>query len=424
MNEAVETLAGFRRRLTMRVAVAGVLASMLAGVAAFFIETERLDETLVDQAAIEANNLGPMVAAAASREEVDAVLRDFLVTHGATSRDFFVVAELYDNARKGIGEAALPDFGYVEDSFDRSDHQFPAPGNTWYKKTVIRGGPFLQVMVPLKGRDGSPQGWFEGIYRLSPATLEGIRTDILQITALVVGAVLLTALILHPLMASLQGHVVKTAQDLLRANIDTLKVLGSAIAKRDSDTNAHNFRVTIYAVRIAEAMGLSDGAIRSLIKGSFLHDVGKIAIPDAILLKPGKLDDAEYAEMKTHVAHGLDIIAASNWLKDAAEVVGGHHEKVDGSGYPMGRSGDDIPLGARIFAVADVFDALTSERPYKRAMTVERTLAILEEGRGTHFDGFVLNAFNGIAERTYAEVTDEEDVEVVSAKMLRRYFTV
>lgn len=426
MNEAVETLAGFHRRLTLRLAVAGVLASLLAGVAAFFIETERLDETLVDQAAIEAHNLGPMVAPNAGRGEIDALLSEFLMTHTATSRDFFVVAELYDNSRKGIGEAALPDFGYVEDSFDRSDHQFPPPGNTWYKKTVIRGGPFLQVMVALKGRDGSPQGWFEGIYRLSPSTLEGIRTDILQITALVVGAVLLTALILHPLMASLQGHVVKTAQDLLRANIDTLKVLGSAIAKRDSDTNAHNFRVTVYAVRIAEAMELSDGAIRSLIKGAFLHDVGKIAIPDAILLKPGKLDDAEYMEMKTHVAHGLDIIAASNWLKDAAEVVGGHHEKVDGSGYPNSSSGDAIPLGARIFAVADVFDALTSERPYKKPMTVERTLAILEEGRDTHFDGLVLDRFREIVERVHSEVAalDDAAVERLAETVIGRYFVI
>lgn len=227
-------------------------------------------------------------------------------------------------------------------------------------------------------------------------------------------------------MASLQGHVLKTAQDLLRANIDTLKVLGSAIAKRDSDTNAHNFRVTVYAVRIAEAMGLSDGAIRSLIKGSFLHDVGKIAIPDAILLKPAKLDDAEYAEMRTHVIHGLDIIAASGWLEDAANVVGGHHEKVDGSGYPQGRAGDSIPLGARIFAVADVFDALTSERPYKKPMTVERTLAILEEGRGSHFDGEVLNAFRGIVGGIHSEVAplSDSELEHLADAIIRRHFKI
>jgi HD-GYP domain-containing protein (c-di-GMP phosphodiesterase class II) len=281
-------------------------------------------------------------------------------------------------------------------------------------------------MVPLAGADGKAVGWFEGIYRLSPETLNGVQTDIMRILALTMGTVLMTVIALYPLMSSLQGHIVAAARELLRANIDTLKVLGNAIAKRDSDTNAHNYRVTIYAVRIAEAMGLSEAAVRSLIKGSFLHDVGKIAIPDAILLKPGKLDDGEFSEMKTHVVHGLDIIAASGWLKDAADVVGGHHEKVDGTGYPHGIGGDGIPLAARIFAIADVFDALTSERPYKKPMPVDRTMAILEEGRGRHFDARVLDAFRTIMPQVHDEVGRRGDgeVEAVAGELLGRYFRV
>ncbi|MBF0392276.1 MAG: HD-GYP domain-containing protein, partial [Alphaproteobacteria bacterium] len=267
-------------------------------------------------------------------------------------------------------------------------------------------------------------GWFEGVYRLAPESVDAIRADIARITALVVGAVLLTALALHPVMASLQKNVLATAHDLLRANIDTLQVLGGAIAKRDSDTSAHNFRVTIYAVRIGEAMGLDDGAIRRVIKGSFLHDVGKIAIRDSILLKPGKLTAEEFAEMRTHVAHGLDIIAANTWLRDAREIVGGHHEKVDGTGYPLGLAGDDIPLAARIFAVADVFDALTSQRPYKAAMPDEEALTILEEGRGKHFDTAVLDAFGGILADIRAELSSAGDVEMLADRILARYFTV
>lgn len=422
--ESVALLSGFRRQLTVRLAIVGVLTSLLAGVAAYFIETERLDDTLVDQAALEARNLGTLIPEVAGPTDFTPLLRDFLAAHAATSRDFFVVAEIYDPGRVAISEATVPAYAYVEEKFDRKDHRFPPLGSTWYKKSFIDGAPFLQVMVPLAGGDGRAIGWFEGIYRLSPETVDGIRMDIAQITALVVGAVLLTAMVLHPLMTSLQGRVLGTAQDLVHANIATLKVLGSAIAKRDSDTNAHNFRVTIYAVRIAEAMGLDQAAIRRLIKGAFLHDVGKIAIADAILLKPGRLTAEEFTEMKTHVAHGLDIVSANAWLHDAMDVVGGHHEKVDGSGYPRGLAGGDIPLAARIFAVADVFDALTSERPYKTAMAVDTALAILEDGRGTHFDGTVLDAFNGIVARTHIEVMEEEDVEVVAEKMLRRYFTV
>jgi HD-GYP domain-containing protein (c-di-GMP phosphodiesterase class II) len=425
-NETVDVLTGFRRRLISRLIAAGLLASMLAGVAAYFIETERLDETLVDQAALEARTLSAALNLNGGETGNDDKLKAFLQEHSSTSRDFFVLAEVYDIKHQSAGEAALPHYDFIDPFFNRTRHPFPELGSSWYTKSVINGSPYLQVMVPLSGADGRLNGWFEGIYRLSPETLEAIQTDIIQIIALVAGAVLLTAGVLYPLMNSLQGHIVATAKDLLRSNIDTLKVLGSAIAKRDSDTHAHNFRVTVYAVRIAQAMGLEDGAIRSLIKGSFLHDVGKIAVPDAILLKPGKLDETEFAEMKTHVVHGLDIIAASNWLKDAADVVGSHHEKVDGSGYPQGLAKDTVPLAARIFAVADVFDALTSERPYKKPMTPDMTMAILEEGRGRHFDGAVLDAFTSLMPHIHDDVARRSDAEVeaLTETLLGRYFRV
>jgi HD-GYP domain-containing protein (c-di-GMP phosphodiesterase class II) len=424
--EIAEVLSGFRRRLVLRLLMVGVLASALAGASAYFIETERLEETLVDQAALEARALVSVLNVTADRAAPQRKLKDFLEDHAVTSRDFFVLAEMYDGSLRSVGEASLPDFSFVESHFERDRQSFPELGDTWYNKAVIEGSTYLQVMVPLAGGDDKAVGWFEGIYRLSPETLGAVETDIMRILALTVGAVLMTAAVLYPLMASLQGHIVAAARELLRANIDTLKVLGNAIAKRDSDTNAHNYRVTIYAVRIAEAMGLSESAIRSLIKGSFLHDVGKIAIPDAILLKPGKLDDCEFSEMKTHVIHGLDIIAASAWLKDAADVVGGHHEKIDGTGYPHGIGGDGIPLAARIFAVADVFDALTSERPYKKPMPVDRTMAILEEGLGRHFDARVLEAFRSIMPKVHDEVARRGDgeVEAVAGELLGRYFRV
>jgi HD-GYP domain-containing protein (c-di-GMP phosphodiesterase class II) len=173
-------------------------------------------------------------------------------------------------------------------------------------------------------------------------------------------------------------------------------------------------------------MGLKESAIRSLIKGAFLHDVGKIAVPDSILLKPGKLDDAEFTEMKTHVAHGLDIISASAWLVDAAEVVGGHHEKVDGSGYPRGVGGQSVPLAARIFAVADVYDALTSQRPYKAPMPLDKAMAILEAGRDRHFDGRILDTFRDIMPRIHAEIAQGGDhhAESLADAILSQYFRI
>ena len=176
-------------------------------------------------------------------------------------------------------------------------------------------------------------------------------------------------------------------------------MLGSAIAKRDSDTDAHNYRVTFYSVRLAEAIGLDEPKIRSLIKGAFLHDVGKIAIRDATLLKPGRLNTEEFTEMQSHVQHGLEIVENAGWLADAGQVIG----------YPNGLAGEAIPITARIFAIADVFDALTSARPYKEAIPPDQSLAILREGAGRHFDPALLEAFEPLAPVLYATMSRQED---------------
>lgn len=149
--------------------------------------------------------------------------------------------------------------------------------------------------------------------------------------------------------------------------------------------------------------------MQALIKGAFLHDVGKIGIRDVILLKPGRLHEDEFRIMKQHVNHGLDITGRSPWLRDAAAVVGGHHEKFDGSGYPSGLAGENIPVEARIFAIADVFDALTSRRPYKEPLSYEATMEILEEGGGSHFDPALLDAFRRIAPDLHARYSGRED---------------
>ena len=219
-------------------------------------------------------------------------------------------------------------------------------------------------------------------------------------------------------------RVVRLSEELLDANLEMLSVVGSAIAKRDADTDAHNYRVTIYSVRLAEAVGVGSKAMQSLIKGAFLHDVGKIGIPDHILLKPGNLDDSEFAEMQKHVAHGLDIVRRAAWLADAEEVVGCHHEKFDGGGYGSGLHAEDIPLNARIFAIADAFDALTSRRPYKEPLAFAAAMDILEKGRGTHFDPRLLDVFAAIARPLhdgFANRDDDHPREVLRGIVIR-YF--
>ncbi len=270
------------------------------------------------------------------------------------------------------------------------------------------GEGLIPVEVPLHDSTGRVAGKVAAWFEVSAEARAEARRRLAGAIALAVGIVLATAALLHPIVSRLLRRLETLSLSLLDANLETLGVLGSAIAKRDSDTDSHNFRVTAYAARLGEAAGLRGDGMRALLKGAFLHDVGKLGIRDAVLLKPGKLDAAEFGEMKRHVAHGLDIIDRSVWLRDARPVVGHHHEKWDGSGYGDGLGGDAIPLPARVFAVADVFDALTSRRPYKEPMSVEEAMAIVEKGRGSHFDPQVLDLFAGMAKELHLRFACDE----------------
>jgi len=180
---------------------------------------------------------------------------------------------------------------------------------------------------------------------------------------------------------------------LIQSNFNIIKVLGNAVASKDSDTDEHNYRVTLYSSYLGEALNLSFSQMQALIKGAFLHDIGKIGISENILRKPGKLDEEEFSIMKTHVDIGSNMISEISWLDDALAVIEGHHEKVDGTGYPRGLSGDEIPVIARLFAIIDVFDALTSRRPYKQPFGYDEVFEILQRSRGNHFDAEILDVF-------------------------------
>lgn len=225
----------------------------------------------------------------------------------------------------------------------------------------------------------------------------------------------------------LAGHLERTYEynkEAVEGQIAMIEALGAAIAKRDSDTGAHNFRVAWIAARIGLAMGVKELQLQALIAGSFLHDVGKIGIPDAILLKPGRLEGQELEIMRTHVQLGEQILSRISWLRDAKEVVGGHHEKWDGSGYPQALKGDNIPLLARIFAVADVFDALCSRRPYKEPMGYEESLRQIRQGSGKHFDPKVVQTFEIISREMYDTLdgSNEETARNLIGDMLREHF--
>ena len=187
----------------------------------------------------------------------------------------------------------------------------------------------------------------------------------------------------------------------------TLEALGSAIDLRDGPTAGHSRRVFWYSIKIAHAIGGLEKHLRNLGMGAWLHDIGKLATPDGILLKPGALTTQEREVMERHVQIGYDLVKGIPFLADAAEIIRAHHERCDGSGYPRGLKGEEIPLAARIFAVADSFDAMTSDRPYRSAMPFEAARGEIQSKAGKLFDWPVVHAFLAISASQWEAIREQ-----------------
>jgi response regulator RpfG family c-di-GMP phosphodiesterase len=198
--------------------------------------------------------------------------------------------------------------------------------------------------------------------------------------------------------ALLERRVEEATQELQAAYRATLEALGSALDSRDVGTESHSRRVHGYALATAREYGVAAPDLADLERGVLLHDIGKIGIPDAILLKPGPLTPAEWQTMRRHPEIGKRLIENIPFLQGALPIVYSHHEKWDGSGYPRGLRGKEIPLGARIFCVVDAFDAMTFDRPYSRAIPFDAAYTEIKRCAGTHFDPTVVEAFLRVPE--------------------------
>jgi ribonuclease P protein subunit RPR2 len=197
------------------------------------------------------------------------------------------------------------------------------------------------------------------------------------------------------------------AQELRRSYMATVRALSNAVEARDAYTGKHAERVAAYGLEIARKFPDELILTPELEFGFLLHDVGKVAIPDAILYKPGALDEHERNLMSRHPVIGSEIVQGIEFLAEAADVVRSHHERWDGAGYPDHLAGTDIPLAARVFAVADVLDALTTDRPYRPACSLRYARAMITADTGTHFDPRVVDAFNTIDDQVFRRIAAE-----------------
>jgi putative nucleotidyltransferase with HDIG domain len=218
----------------------------------------------------------------------------------------------------------------------------------------------------------------------------------------------------HNYQQSLE-QVVQARTEMLRQAMEdlensydvTLEALGDALDLKDSETEGHSKRVTAYTIALARAMGISPAQIKVIARGAFLHDIGKMAIPDEILRKPGNLTEDEQEVMREHCTRGYHILRKIPFLSEAAEIVYSHQEHYNGSGYPSGLSGNQIPIGARIFAVADTLDAITSDRPYRKARNFDVAREEILRCSGTQFDPAVVEVFLKIPNELWQELRSE-----------------
>jgi cyclic di-GMP phosphodiesterase len=209
---------------------------------------------------------------------------------------------------------------------------------------------------------------------------------------------------LEELVEQRTAELDQTLNSLENAYRSTLKALTAALETRDQETHGHSERVVTYSLRLGREYGLDQPHMKALEFGSLLHDIGKIGVPDMILRKPAKLTEEEWVLMRQHPAHGQQILRGITFLEGAARVVAQHHEKWDGSGYPLGLSAEDIDVCARIFSVADAFDAMTSDRVYRKGKPYESAALELDEWAGRQFDPKVVEAFHRVPKEDWAEL--------------------
>ncbi len=406
-----------RRQVLVRVGITAVVLAVLFGALALVYLRRELNESIVRHGK---GQLAPL------REQIQRLME----------KDETVDAEEWQRELgAGQGRAAeYPDGRFVYAAvyavrLNQSPQRFPPAGKVWSRRIAGKEPVCIQLVVEITDAAGQGIGYMEGVYEVNPQVTAVGRRMIWRSVLAVHGIVLLTSMILYPLILHQIRRLTGAVVRLLRSYFEMLTVLSGTIAKRDNDTSEHNFRVTIMAVRLAEAVGIDPAGIRGLFKGALIHEIGKIGEQDAILRKQGSLTETERTEMQKHVIHGAEIVQGSQWLGDGADVVRFHHEKFDGSGYPEGRSGETIPRAARIFCIADVFDALIAWRPYKEPLSLEETLTILRQGRGTHFDPELLDPFLEMAPALYhdfqqasATHLDKAEIESQLVRIACRYF--
>lgn len=321
--------------------------------------------------------------------------------------------------------------GEVRFSYDRSRVRTALTGHERAKfDRVMNSGAMLtdkksmdlNLWIPVSLPSGELIGVAEVSKDWAPQRAKIMRISMTIVLVMAVGMLLLFIGLRQIFLRS--SRVIERQNEELSSMLDrvhrtydeSLQAMSSALDSRDNETQGHSLRVTAYSWLLARQMGIKGEELEMLYRGALLHDVGKIGIPDAILRKEGPLDEMEWAIMRTHVNMGVKMLAHIDFLRPALEVIRCHHERWDGLGYPEGLRGEEIPMSARIFAVCDTYDAITSDRPYRASKSHETAVAELSRFAGSQFCPAVVEAFLQLPKDTLERVRELslQDIQFLS----------
>ena len=404
------------RLVLRRLLLAWLVISLVLGVVVHLVEVDRMEKAIVMVAntKMQELTLGDLLDLPPEKNSQD----ELQLRSASFLQKNFIVIEVFAADGQRVARITNPAQADLQAQWLRSLERLPRDQTRHIHRLEREGETLVEMTFPVH-QSGLLRGHVAAIFRLEPMVQQmlfgGMERRLLLVLLIVTG----TTIALYPVIIRLNRSLWQSARKILQGNLETVSVLSAAIAMRDIETGEHNARVTLYALALAKAVELEEALMQGLILGALLHDVGKIGIPDQILHKSERLSAEEQETMRQHVAHGVRIISGSAWLHQARGVIEFHHEKYDGSGYLKGLRGNEIPEVARIFAIADVFDALVSSRPYKPPLSVTEARQMILNDAGTHFDPDFAAVFANMAERCHKAVQGK-DSEALIAEIHRQ----
>ena len=410
-------------RLIKRAVIAWFLAMIIALLIVLFLEYRTLGNTLLTSAVNQSSVFANLLSAYQKNPGESALVEIKRMAGSGLEQTSFLSVDLLDVNQNLITSLSLSQAAAAQEIFSEQGITLiptkRAVGTWLFANKRI----YQSVALPIYDSDEELTGYITGLYLVSLQDTKKIISRFILSAVLCVTAITLCAIFSYFGFLFMNNHLIRSIGELNRTTIFLIKKLGQALAKSDCANSDHNFRTLLYALNLAEKTKLPLEQKRTLIHGVFLHDIGMLPISTQVLHKDKELDENERKKLAHHPKDGSVTIKKFRWLRNAEQVIRFHHEKYDGNGYPDGAKHEKIPMVARIFSIADAFDALTSQRPYRDPVSLDESLDIMEMETGLQFDPVLLATFLEIAPELYESISslDSKGLEKEVDKLLKKY---